>query len=264
MEGGGPQLAAKYREGNNPLRFDQNNGNAHPVLQTAINNGTATTANAIFPTGMNPRTGQSYQEAATHCLSYCQRVAGVEIIKKVTQSKYVRKGKKQYLSAMQTNLVAVCILCTAYGWDENFQSTDASLWSRCLALNDEQVAADILYWNAFTSLLLEWVLYKLGFHESIKFRTIMNVDYQSFIRHYGRSAKLTAKPVWSNQWAKEKTRFRPMDKTKCDGHLLDLLLLLDQVIDISDRIPTDTNHYLVLPDQNLNQQLADNIVRRLY
>jgi hypothetical protein len=264
-----PPLAPHYQDTVvASLVFQGHNQNCHPVLQNAINNNLSTAAVDIFPQGDNPRTGRSFVQEALRALVFCQAVAACTICNRVLNNKYLKKGKRKYLCSHQNTLVAICCMCTMYGWDQNFTGNDTCFVSRCREMARTNNIIELNYWNDHVSLLIEWILYKSGkdggsWHPNVKFSDVMQVDYQNFRNNYKNNrTMLEERPVWSKRWAASR-RFTANDSVACSGHNLDILLLLDQICDIADRVPPRTRHY-VHANEDVNQLLAINVHLRLY
>ena len=77
-------------------------------------------------------------------------------------------------------------------------------------------------------------------------------------------------PLWSTHWARVNNQRFNVLGTDCFvlgtdylGHNLEILLALDRLIPIKDKIPPDMAHN-VLPTEDINVTFAFNAERRLY
>ncbi len=225
----------------------------------------------VFGNDVNPKTLRTYRAGAEDCVRICREVCHLEPCSKAVDSQIIKSNLQSYTLSIQNGVVAKTIFNTCYGWNLRMRTSNHSFDSLAAKLDRDlrdgraNAQEEVDFFNNHVVPLIDYVFnWVIDAQSHVRFTIVMSQNIHSFVTHVKKQRQgRCSEPVWSNRYVEDRVLV-PNDSAICNGHMLDYVLILDQVVEgpFVNRLTSST--HFVNAAENLQNQLAGVQGLRLY
>lgn len=218
-----------------------------------------------FTNAINPNTGRNYRVDAVNALNVIEDVTRTYVSRKAIKSSIIRNNLLQYESAVQVGVTAKAIFGACYGYNVRHPTNECSFDQMILTWENDGNQAELNFFNDHVAPLINhafnWNCVDQD-NPNVTFNAVMKYKFISMEHHKRIIRGRCGNPIWSNAWLDEHKIHR-RDSAICNGHNLELALIIDRVLEgFHDKL-SDRNAY-VGGNVNVRALFDNNAPRRLW